>query len=713
MIRATRALAGTAAGMGALAMIAVALGGCSDDGNKGAGCAPGDSFCIEELPRIELQPADDVVTITDVGMEPGDEVVREIRVINTGFGALQLREVTLAYTTPVGATDDRGVPFSLVSLPDLPTGIQVFGSDRFPQGVGVQVRYTKQSDSVPRTAVLTFRSNDPLKPTHEISVTTDVGIPRLATSPSTIDFGLVARSDERAVRTLTLLNTGSRTLAVSGFRIGRDGRFGVRGPGFDISGPDGFLGVDLVQPVLVPAGETSTVEVTFLSDSPAPAEGDLIIYSDDPTSGAEGHIVRLIANRSGPCIQVQPRRIDFGGKIVGQRSTINLSITSCGTEPLEVRSVRMAPGSSADFGFDFTTLPAGFESGVGTTNPLVIPINESVTLGVTFVPDSVNPRDADNVPIPDIGTALIGSNAFESEVAVELEGAGSDVDCPTPIIHVQEGEEVVPLTVLHLDATQSFAPFGRIQSYFWSVQQPPGSSSVMIPSFTDPRPVLEANVSGTYTFRLDVADEFGNRSGGASECETAVYQVLVQPDQAIHVELTWFAEGAPDPLGGEGSGVDLDLHFAHQNASGPDLTGDGLPDPWFDTTWDVFWYNPTPIWGSFDPNVDDNPSLDRDDTHGGGPENISLVIPESDVTYTIGVHYWNDWSHGVADATVRVRHFGELVYEQTLLDMVRLDMWCVGRIHWPIPEVEPCAPEGEPELVTPNYVNTFFQPPVF
>src|SRR5690606_12334778 len=155
-------------------------------------------------------------------------------------------------------------------------------------------------------------------------------------------------------------------------------------------------------------------------------------------------------------------------------------------------------------------------------------------------------------------------------------------------------------------------------------------------------------------------------------------------DRAILVELTWTTPGDPDETDtGEGTGSDLDLHFAHHNAVGPDLDGDGFPDPWLDQDWDVFWFNPNPNWGSLNPAVDDNPSLDRDDTDGGGPENISIGIPEDGVSYTIGVHHWNDWGFGPADATVRVFHYADLVYEVTRPAMNPRDMWCVGFIHWP------------------------------
>lgn len=704
----------------ALLLTAVALPapltGCPDDGNTPPGeCAPGDNICAGTLPRLATQPVDTLLEIVDAGMTPGETQVRTIRVINVGTRTLSVRNVRLEYTPPAGANDGNIPAFRLIPLvSSLPVGVEVFGGDQFPQGLDIAVEYTKRDDAVTREATLVITSNDTFFTDGgetRLTLTTAVGAPSLVVSPNPVDFGLVPRSDTPVARTLNLINTGPRALNVTGFKTRLDGRFGFRGPGFEVTGADAFAGIDLDTPIVVEAGQTKSVEATFLSDSPTPAQGELLVFSDDPRSGAEGLAVALVANKSGPCIDVTPRRVEFGGKVVGSVSTIDFEIKSCGTEALKISSLTWKSNSSPDFELDFSRLPAGYELGPNPGNPLSIPVNDSVLVGVTFVPDGVNPRDADNVPIPDEGVVLIGSNGFESQLEVKVRGAGAEVECPTPVIIVEEGEEVIPQTVIHLDGRQSFAPFGQIRDYFWSVTAPEGiTRPLLIPSFTDPRPVAELNAVGLYTFSLKVRDEFGNASGNAS-CPDASYQVLVQPDQAIHVELTWVTPGDPDETDtGEGNGTDLDLHFAHESAVGPDLDGDTFPDPWFDRTWDVFWYNKNPQWGSFDPAVRDDPSLDRDDIDGAGPENMNLAIPEDDVTYRIGVHYWNDYGFGVANATVKVFHYADEVYSATLENMRRLDMWCVGEIHWPTPAVTRCAPEGQPEWTTPNYVNMFFQP---
>lgn len=701
----------TSLAIAGLLAAALAFAGCGDSGGGSGECAPGDDFCAEDIPRIDLLPNDRRIEIVDAGMDPGQVQTRTIRVINVGEAPLDLRNVALEYTPPEGASDGPTPSFKLQPLAvSLPFAIEVFGGDAFPQGVDVIVEYTKGNDNLAREARLVLTSNDPLQPNRELEVllTTAVGIPSLSATPNPVDFGLVPR-DRKEEGTLTLLNTGTRDLQVTGFQIARDGRFGFKGEGFEAEGSDAVAGIDLETPILVPEGEGREITVTFRSDSPLPAEGELLVYSDDPISGGTGYTVNLVANKSGPCITVNPKKIVFGGKLVGATATIDFEIESCGTEPLELRNIEFAAGSSTDFTLDFSRLPEGFEAGPNPGNVLSVPINTKVTVGVIFVPDAINPRDPDNVPIPDEGTVVVTSNGFDATVEIPVTGAGADVACPTPVIVVEEGEEVIPQTVAHLSGRQSYAPFGSITEFLWSVEEPEGTPTpIFIPSSTAAEPVVELNSVGLYTFRLKVRDEFGNASG-SDECPDASYLVLVQPDQAIHVELTWVTPGDDDETDtGEGVGSDLDLHFAHQNARGPDIDGDGVDDPWFDQKWDVFWFNKEPDWATLG-DIKDNPTLDRDDYDGAGPENLNLSVPEDDVIYRIAVHYWNHWGFGSADATVRVFHYADEIYAVTYPELEDLDMWCVGEIHWPVPAVERCAADGDPEFITPSYVNSFFQ----
>jgi hypothetical protein len=683
-------------------------GSNSDNGEVNAENCVG-PFCAQNIPNLELDPSETTREIFDNAMSPGDTEVFSVGLVNTGAGILEIEDITLDYVLPAGADDEGEAAFELQMAAVLPLLIYPDQGEENPKRLDLQVRYTRKEDGVPREARLRITSNDEVAGTTTVTFTSQLGTPQLSTDRKTVDFELVP-DGEVAEQTLNLINSGSRILLVSGFKITQDGRFGVKGDTFEIGGnPQNALTIDLNEAIVVPQGELMPLTVTFTSDSPSPAEGKLLIYSDDPTSGVSGYEVSLTANKSGPCIDVSPRTVAFGGKVVGTVSVITVEVKSCGSKPLTVSGIALADGGSSDYEILYNDIE-GLDEGQppSPTFPLQIPVNEWVDIPLQFVPDAVNPKSPDNLPVPDEATLIVESDAFESVVEVPISGAGAEEDCPVAKILIEEGEEVIPQTVLHLDATQSYAPFGGIKAFNWSVEQPDGSQEFFVPSPSDPQPVFAANVVGLYTFQLVVYDENNTQS-----CKPAVYQVIVQPDQAIHVELTWITENDEDETdSGENAGSDLDLHFTHPNATtGPDVDGDGYPDPWFDDSWDCFWYNQSPNWGSFDPEADDDPSLDRDDTDGAGPENLNISIPEGTTEapflYTIGAHYWDDHGFGEALATVKVFTYATEIFSESDVVLNEKDMWCVGKVQWPEPVVTPCSMTGG-EPIVPDYVHPNF-----
>jgi len=404
---------------------------------------------------------------------------------------------------------------------------------------------------------------------------------------------------------------------------------------------------------------------------------------------------------SGPCLTLTSDEINFGGKIIGEAAVTPLEIKSCGDEPLELYAISIVDGSSPDFDLDLSALP--HEPAID--NPVVVPTEETVTIQVVFVPDMENPFDDDGNILFDEGTVVIQSNAPEGEALVPLSGAGVAVACPTAVIVCAEGDEVTPSTELHLYGDQSFAPNGEIQTWKWEVEQPAGSESVFSPSAAFPNPTFEAGHLGTYTFSLTVYDQTGTPS-----CFPASWQVVVAPTDGIRVELVWHTPGDPDETDtGPETGTDLNLHFVHPLAGGPDLDEDGVPDGWFDMPFDCFWFNGNPNWGNYDPAFDDDPHLDRDDIDGAGPENITLSSPES-VTYRVGVYYWDDWGYGASEATVRVYIYAQLVFEVPAVNMVKGDMWEVCTIKWTTyePQIDLVTTGDGEYKITPNYQNPYF-----
>ncbi len=678
-------------------------GGSGSGGTGGGGGDGGTGLGVGVLPEVELDPNETNRVIVEAALQVDAFQVETVGIVNTGDGVLLVRGYELSYTAPAGADDGAEPAFELLNPFESEITIHQEGGETFPQRAEINVRFTRKADGLPRTATLTIETNDPNEGTISVVFDTESGLPELQATPGQIDFALVSKG-EVGQKELTLINVGSKTLLVSGFQV-TNYRFGVEGDGFDIGGVlGGPVSIDLPEAIPVAPGSLKPVTVTFFSDSPQPAEGNLIVYSNDPKTGVSGLLVPLSANKNGPCIEVDPRTVSFGGKLVGQIATIEVEVKSCGTEPLQVTHVGIADGSSTDFSVDEDALAAlNGDQVVTNLTPLIIPVNEFVKIPVQFVPDEVNPKDADNVPIPDEGTMVIESNAFEAMIEVPLAGAGAEQDCPVAVIQIDEGEEVIPQTVLHLDGTGSYAPFGQIESWTWTVTQPDGNQQLFIPSPTAADPVFYANTVGLYTFTLEVRDENNTKS-----CQPDVRQVVVQPDQAIHVELTWLTPGDDDETDdGVAAGSDVDLHFTHPNAKGPDLDKNGVPDPWFDEQWDCFWYNGAPNWGSFDPEAGDDPSLDRDDTNGAGPENLNISIPEDDVAYHIGVHYWEDHGFGPVKAQVKVFTYATEIFAQGDVDLEEKDMWCVGAVTWPDPVVGSCEPKV-PDGIIEDYVNPFF-----
>lgn len=692
------------------------------------GCSDGGGFSREDRPEVQLTPSEPTLTVIRSGLDPGGTTNRTVTVRNTGVAPLELQRIELDYTPPEGA-DPAGAPaFQLGASPSEGTLVHSPDTGELPKAADIQVRFTQPNDDLPRSATLVLQTNDPTQESVEVVFETASGNARLRADPEEVNFDQVPEQTT-AERELALRNTGARPLQVSGFEVQEDGHFGVRGESgdtdFSVGGdPEGSLRIDLPEAIRIEPGQSHVLTVFFSSQVAEATEGTLVItWSPVSTTGsvAEGRNLQvpMTANKSGACVEVVPTEVDFGAIIVGNAGTTNLKVQSCGTDPLALEGVRLAESSSPDFGLGDLADAISGDQPPTSANPVEIPTGEEVEVPVTCTPDSVNPLDADNEPIPDEGTLLLETNSFQGDIEVPLTCVGANQKCPEAQIRVEEGSEVVPQTVLHLDGTDSFAPSGSVEDYQWSVQEPDGSNQTFLPSPTAPEPVFQANVSGVYTFELDVWDENSVKS-----CQPATFEVLVQSDQAIHGELTWTTPADDDETDtGPAAGSDVDLHFAHENAmqEGPDLDGNGTPDPWFDETWDTFWHNRNPNWGSLNSEEDD-PSLDRDDTDGAGPENVNLPQPEEGVTYRFGVHYWDSHGFGEVHANLRVFSFGQKIYDSSTvhdegefsgITLSEKDLWCVGTLSWPPQgeaEIVPCGTQEEPKVVE-DYVNPFFLAP--
>lgn len=575
--------------------------------------------------------------------------------------------------------------------------------------LGFRVRYRHFDDKVRSAKLCLDLVGDP---SHVapfcVAFVTRLGKPKLKVTPTDVvfDYVQVGKSDTRP---LTLTNVGDAPLIVQRIDFAADSGFTLQVG--DVTHVPGTP-VTFTPPLELAAGTSQPLTVGFKPVDDKQKKGSLLVQSND-TGWVGGAPVVLGANSKVPCISVpQAPSIQFGAGLVAADLARDVTLSNCGTEVLTITSVAFKAGSNSDFTLDWSGALAKApdidpKTGPSVATPITLQINQSLTLKAHYSPSSVSPVDpSTGSQTPSQATLLVASNAVPVEV--QCQGTGVKQTCPQAKIGVAEGEEVVPQTVLHFKGDQSVAPGGgSIVKYKWTVKsQPQGSKQGFVPSSTFPNPTLTANAAGAYTVCLEVVDQNDQAS-----CEPACMTIAVLPSDQLHVELLWSTPADTDETNtGPGAGSDMDLHFAHPLALAPDVDCDGTGDPWFAggvDGFDTFWLNPTPNWGSQSPAVPDNPSLDLDDTDGAGPENLNLPQPEGSdaepVTYSIGVHYWNDHGFGLSFATVRVFILGTLAIEYKDVEMKMFDMWYVGKLNWPnsmvgagtLPVLTTCKQSGD------------------
>lgn len=261
--------------------------------------------------------------------------------------------------------------------------------------------------------------------------------------------------------------------------------------------------------------------------------------------------------------------------------------------------------------------------------------------------------------------------------------------CPSTVISSKEGDEIIEDTILHLDGLKSYSDCGcDIIKWEWELEKPENSTTKIEPSLNSPEITAKVDELGLYTFYLMVWDELGIPS-----CYPESYEVQVFPVSPIEIELRWYLQDGEEMP----SIKDLDLHFLHPMASGPDLNEDGIIESWFDPKYDCFWFNKAPDWGTNGQYVP--PMFNEEKFESKYEEKIRyfpLDNSSADGIYRIGVHYWDDHGYGLANAFVKVYFYGLPLLETELDGMKMNELWEVATIEWPTGKTyEPKCPDGD------------------
>ena len=193
----------------------------------------------------------------------------------------------------------------------------------------------------------------------------------------------------------------------------------------------------------------------------------------------------------------------------------------------------------------------------------------------------------------------------------------------------------------------SYDPDGEpIVSYNWTLVSSPAGSTVAMHTGGSNRSDFVPVLAGEYVGQLIVS----NASGDVSEPCTAILDSI--PAQNLWIEMYW---EHPDD--------DMDLHLVAPGGTYNNLYTDCY---YANCTPSMSWvYNLD--WGNSGYDGDD-PSLDLDDIMGAGPENINILDPQTNGTYTVIVHdYQGSTSdvYGANNVTVNIYLNGSLTWTDT------------------------------------------------
>ncbi len=538
-----------------------------------------------------------------------------------------------------------------------------------------------------------------IKKPFTFTVFTQAGVPHMKCAPEEVDFGSVAVTETNVpTQPVNCTNTGNGDLIIDQL-----GLFSSNGLPITVTAEtytfEPSQTTQVLQPVLTIAPGTSLKIVAALGaiKTANPGSASLQLHSNDTAKASQ--IINFKVNSTGPCLMADWKDQELTTN-VGTPVQRLVTFSSCGSEAASITDIGFDAASAAGFSVQSAggCLAAGDMP--SALKPLTMPPGASCSFYVVFSP----PQAVQGAK----GTLVVTWNGDPRSLSVS--GSATQSACPVAcftisaveqisgqvIAEVKDGDAVVPQTELTMDPncstaidphvvkTIQFSIKNKPNGSFTTFQ--PSASVIKLGSNPAPKVKLVVNNAGKYTIRMDMKDE-----AGTPACAPAIRDVIVVPDDMLHVELTWDTPGDPTKtdtglLPGTTTpvGSDMDLHLAHPDAlkvTKPAQYQNGKEDPFFVKCYDCFTVNNVTQWGDLN-SKDDDAHIDLDDWDGWGPENINIHTPEENIFYFIGVHYYNDSKYGPSTPHINV-YLNAKPDPSLSMDgpsMVIHDLWCAQRV---------------------------------
>lgn len=272
-----------------------------------------------------------------------------------------------------------------------------------PAGNAVlQVRFAPNVEA-PFSGNLTMHTNDPAHLTVTVPMSGTGGLPHISLSAGSLAFGDVAICLSKPL-TLSIHNSGAVALTVSAI--------GTGGPPFSVSPSN----------LVVGAGATLPVTVTYTPTALGPANGSLTITCDDPANAHPS--VTLSGNglpTPPPAISVSPTSLNFGPTPL--QYWIGLWVTVANTSPCQALSVDLATSGTPFFvtdGLPTTVTPTSVpvhQDIPGNTSHKFAVIFSATTLGAANGVLTITSNDPAN---PTVTVSLTGNGVPLAPAVLEL-----------------------------------------------------------------------------------------------------------------------------------------------------------------------------------------------------------------------------------------------------------------------------------------------------
>src|SRR5277367_312490 len=199
-------------------------------------------------------------------------------------------------------------------------------------------------------------------------------------SPSSVSFGSVAMG-QSATKTVTLTNTGTEALSVSGIS--------VAGTGFTASGPH--------LPISLAAGQSTSISAVFKPTAGAADTGTITITSN--AAGSPSLVALSGTGTTGAtaaALTATPNSIAFGSVAVGSEATQTIHLENTGGESASISKLTIS-GSGVSIS--------------GLTAPMTLAAGQTANLSVTYKPVAAGTLTA---------SLSITSNAADPSVVVGI-----------------------------------------------------------------------------------------------------------------------------------------------------------------------------------------------------------------------------------------------------------------------------------------------------